>query len=332
MLRPAALFFVLLAAAAGCTADLVAGGDVLLDRGVREVIESTGDPARLFAGLSPLFAGTDIVLANLECPLATGGPVIHKPFMFCADPAWASALGAAGFTALSLANNHAYDAGRDGLLETARHLRAVGILPLGAGENQIEACRAHFVETPDGTVALLACVDLPLEGLAPLDSLPGPADASSELFFDAVKAARLQADWVVVTVHWGVEHVPYAHQRQSDLAHRLAEAGVDVILGHHPHVIQPVERIGRTLVFYSLGNLVFDVATPPSREALLARIKLHRDRTPVAELLPLLIVDCSPAAAGLDDGEPIVRRLEGVSAGVNFHSLDDGWWRVSFEP
>jgi poly-gamma-glutamate capsule biosynthesis protein CapA/YwtB (metallophosphatase superfamily) len=331
MLKVAPLLLALLVAGPARAVVLVAGGDVLLDRGVRATIAATGDPAALFRGLTPLVAGVDIVLANLECPLSTGGAVIVKPYMFCADPALAPALRAAGFTALSLANNHAYDAGREGFVETMDHLEAVGVLALGAGRNQSEACRARYVEADGGTVALLACVDLALEGLAPLDSLAGPARGSAAQFLAAVREARTHADWVVVTVHWGPEYAPFAHARQVDLAHRLAAAGVDVILGHHPHVIQPIEWIDGTIVIYSLGNLVFDANLPQAREALLARIRLVQGGPPGIEIIPLQITGCAPAAAVQKEAQYTIDSLERRSPGVRCQYQRDGWWRVAME-
>lgn len=308
--------------------ELVAGGDVLLDRGVRQALAAAGDPARVFAGLTPLWSDADLVLANLECPLATTGPTVFKPFMFCGDPELAPVLRRAGFTAFSLANNHAYDAGRDGLLTTKGHLEAAGIVPVGADTTQAAACAARFWRDDGGVIALLACVDMPLEGLSPLDGLPEPARALSEHFLAAVRDARARADWVVVSVHWGSEYLPFEQERQFDLARRLAAAGADVILGHHPHVIQPVARVDGALVFYSLGNLVFDGSPPRAQESLLARLRFTRGAPVVAAVRPLRLTACAPQAAATADAVAILERLRRYSPGMTFQVQDDGWWQV----
>lgn len=308
--------------------ELVAGGDVLLDRGVRQAMAAAGDPARVFAGLTPVWAGADLVVANLECPLATTGPTVFKPFMFCGDPALAPVLRRAGFTAFSLANNHAYDAGRDGLLATKRHLEAAGIVPVGADTTQAAAGTARYWDDDDGLIALLACVDMPLEGLAPLDSLPEPARARSDHFLAAVREARARADWVVVMVHWGAEYLPFEQDRQHDFARELAAAGADVIIGHHPHVIQPVARIDGALVFYSLGNLVFDASPPRAQESLLARLRFTRGEPITAEVCPLRLTACAPRAAATIDAVEVLERLARYSPGVTFQPQDDGWWKV----
>jgi poly-gamma-glutamate capsule biosynthesis protein CapA/YwtB (metallophosphatase superfamily) len=318
-------------AAVGVT--LIAGGDILLDRGVRTAAETSGDPAWSFRNLPPLFVGADIVVANLECPLSNSDALILKQFMFRGDPSMARRMRDAGFTALSLANNHAYDAGRPGFVETMRHLEAANILPLGGGKDQEDACCARIVRTRAGTVALLAFADLPLEGLMPIDSLPGPARFETERAVAAVRAARSEADWVVVSMHWGLEYARAPVPRQEEVAQLLAREGVDVILGQHPHVLERVEWIGRTLVFYSLGNLIFDSELPEASETVLARVELRRGQPVEAEVLPLWIIDGAPrpspaGASQTGKGEQVVRRLEGYGRGVRFLPETSGWWRL----
>jgi poly-gamma-glutamate synthesis protein (capsule biosynthesis protein) len=313
---------------------LVVGGDILLDRGVRAAADASGDSAWSFRNLGPLLAGADVVVANLECPLTSSDALIFKQFMFRGDPSMARRMREAGFTALSLANNHAYDAGRPGFVETIHHLEAAGILPLGGGNDQEEAYRARIVRTRAGTVALLAFADLPLEGLMPIDSLPGPARFEPERAVAAVRAARSEADWVVVSMHWGLEYARAPAPRQEEVAQLLAREGVDVILGQHPHVLEPVERIGRTLVFYSLGNLVFDSPLPEASETVLARIRLRRGEPAEAEVLPLWIVQGAPQAfpeggSVAGEGERVVRQLDGYARGVRFLPQESGWWRLA---
>jgi poly-gamma-glutamate capsule biosynthesis protein CapA/YwtB (metallophosphatase superfamily) len=280
---------------------LVAGGDILLDRGVRTALEGTGNPDYPFEEISPIFREADLGLANLECSLVGPGVPIYKQFMFRGDPGMAPILRAAGLNALSLANNHAYDYGREALMETARHLSEAGIAPLGAGTNAEDASRARIVTIRGARLALLAFVDLELEGLLPLAGRPVPALADPEVVRARVSEARARADFVIVTMHWGLEYAPVPCDQQRRLAALLAGAGADLVIGHHPHVVQPYEWIGRTLVLYSLGNLVFDAQRPECEDGLLARIRIQSVKPELvwdAELIPIRIEQCRPRMAG----------------------------------
>ena len=316
-----------MAAAPSPRVTVIGGGDVLLDRGVRARITAAGDSSEPFSGLVPLLRGADVVLANLECPLSDSGVLIHKQFMFRSGAAMAPFLRRAGFTVMSLANNHAYDCGRDGLMETAASLGRAGIEPLGAGSNQEDASRPVFIGPVGMRIALLGFVDVPLEGLLPLADRPGPAQAETQAVVRAIRAAREQADRVVVTIHWGREFRPLPTERQRDLAARMVEAGADVVIGHHPHVIQSIERIGKGIVFYSVGNLVFDQTAPACAEGLLVRCRFGSPEDTVSAM-PFRIADCRPEPARGSQAADIVRRLGGRSPGVAFTERPDGWWDV----
>jgi poly-gamma-glutamate synthesis protein (capsule biosynthesis protein) len=223
---------------------LVLGGDVMLGRGVARALD--GDWEAAFTEVRPwLDAPTSLqtqslVFANLESPLTTESQV-REGYDLRAPPEAIDALRAAGFDALSLANNHALDAGQEGLQETMDTLHLAGILP-------------WLTEEPVAVPGLPSVVGLALDDtLAPLD-----LDSAAE----TVSTAAAQADVVLVSIHWGAEYQAAPSPRQREIARVLAEAGATVIAGHGPHVLQPVEMVGETLVAYSLGNLLFDQPYP----------------------------------------------------------------------
>ena len=223
---------------------LVLGGDVMLGRGVAQALD--GDWETAFAEVRPwLDAPTSpqmqhLVLANLESPL-TAHSQVAAGYDLRAPPEAIAALRAAGFNALSLANNHALDAGQIGQQETVDMLQRAGILP-------------WLAEEPATTPDLPSVIGLALDDtLAPLD-----LDSAAE----TVAAAVAQAEVVIVSIHWGAEYQTTPSPRQREIARILSEAGASVIAGHGPHVLQPVERVGQTLVAYSLGNLLFDQPYP----------------------------------------------------------------------
>lgn len=240
---------------------LVAVGDILMHQDVKAAAqrEAQGFPA-LWADLVPLFQGADIAFGNLETPVApaTGRPGV--PFQFNAPEALPGALRASGFTVLSVANNHAFDQGPRGLRETLDRLRAERLVALGSGEDRPSAERLQIVERQGLKVAFLGFTDIFNVDLNRKATEPWVRRLDLDPALAAVREARTQADLVVVSVHWGNEYQRQPTKRQRDIARQLVAAGCDLVLGHHPHVLQPAELMesaGRkALVAYSLGNFI----------------------------------------------------------------------------
>jgi poly-gamma-glutamate synthesis protein (capsule biosynthesis protein) len=218
-----------------------------------------GFPA-LWADLVPLFQGADLAFGNLETPVAptTGRPGV--PFQFNAPAALPAALRASGFTVLSTANNHAFDQGPKGVRETLDRLRAERLVAVGSGEDRLHAETLQIVERQGLKVAFLGFTDIFNLDLNRKASEPWVRPLDLEPALAAVREARTQADLVVVSVHWGNEYQRQPTRRQRDIARQLVAAGCDLLLGHHPHVLQPAELVeagGRkALVAYSLGNFI----------------------------------------------------------------------------
>ncbi|MBI3944370.1 MAG: CapA family protein, partial [Armatimonadetes bacterium] len=288
---------------------LAAVGDILLDRGVGERIGRFGIeyPFRHVAGI---LSGADIAFGNLECPLSAEGIKTPKPFSFRADPAAAECLRRAGLDIVSLANNHAMDCGRSGLLETVRHLEGRGIRWCGAGWTRAEAEAATVVTARGLRVGFVGfCRFLP-EGGFLRDDRPTIAFASPERVRAAVRAARARADVVVASFHWGVEYRPYPVAEQERLAKEAVDAGAHLVLGHHPHVLQRVEWLGpHAVAAYSLGNFVFDSPRPEARESAILRFRLSRRGVESVDAIPVRVEGCRPRPLPAKEGAAICKRL-----------------------
>ena len=300
------MLIALLAAGAGCLAgtspapvapyphelaqvSFAAAGDVIPHQAVRQAAAAAGPGAEgwaaLFADVSDVFQKADFGFVNLETPVAPAHSKGSKPFMFDAPLDLLDALKATGIKIVSFANNHVMDQGWAGFAETREHLREKGILFVGSGDTGAQAWQPLVVQSNGIKVGWLGITrwlngnrnpdkdDLPHVNFFPYPGDSGSAAPKEQSSPDeaqvlaAVKAARAQCDFLVVSIHWGVEYATAPKPEDVELAHKIMEAGASVIVGHHPHVLQPVETYhtherpdgtdGRdTVIFYSLGNFL----------------------------------------------------------------------------
>lgn len=231
----------------------------MLSRGVAARLRRHG-PDYPFAEVAAYLHGADIVFGNLECTLLAGAPVARGSLTFRADPGEAAALRAAGFSILSLANNHSPNYGPGGLRATFAALRAAGLAYAGAGANA-RAARAPVVLSRGGIrFAFLAYTEgdiVPADYAAARDRA-GVAFMNRAALPRDIAAARAAADVVIVSMHAGREYQPRPDARQISFAHAAIDAGADLVLGHHPHVVQTMEWYRGKPIFYSLGNFIFD--------------------------------------------------------------------------
>lgn len=275
---------------------LAAVGDVMLSRGVPPVIAAHG-VAWPWEHLAPTLGDADLRFCNLECPVTTGGMAIPKENSFRADPAVAGGvLGAGGINVVSLANNHTYDYGRPGLADTLDAMAALGITAPGAGSTRVAAHAPRIVTCNRLKVAFLAYTAWMPEEYIPSETETSLAVLDENTLVDEVKAAKAQADCLVVSFHWGVEYLPVSTDDQQRVAHAAIDAGADVILGSHPHVAQPVEIYHNRPIFYSLGNCIFDRTGDKVSNGLLAHVKLSRNGASVEKVLAFDIEEVRPGA------------------------------------
>ncbi|MPZ99378.1 MAG: hypothetical protein GEU80_08595 [Dehalococcoidia bacterium] len=235
---------------------LAAVGDLMLDRDVEALMleHGAGYP---FERVLPLLEA-DLLVGNLEGTFTERWEGLDKFYTFNTAPELADGLALAGFDGVSLANNHATDYGVEGLRDTLETLEAadVGVFGAGAGRDSAEA--PLLLEANGLTVALLGFSDID-ETIFADDASMGVAKAEVEAIGERVEQARSQADFVVVMLHAGTEYVREPTSRQRELARSAIDAGAGVVVGHHPHVVQPWERYRDGIILYSLGNFVFDL-------------------------------------------------------------------------
>ena len=240
---------------------LVAVGDIMMHADVKDAAaQAERGFTVLWEDVAPLLKGGDVAFANLETPVAPKSGRPGRPYQFNAPATLPEALRASGFSVLSTANNHAFDQGATGIKETLDRLKEAKLATVGSGGSQAEAEACRLVEHNGVKLAFLGFTDLFNLDLNRKATEPWVRQLDLDPAMQAVQAARGKADAVVVSIHWGDEYSHMPTKRHREIALKLVEAGADLILGHHPHVLQPMEIVeagGRTgVVAFSLGNFI----------------------------------------------------------------------------
>lgn len=213
----------------------------------------------VFRQTASIWADSDFVIGNLESPLLNNGRAVPNKCVLRASPQWVKVLNSAGINLVSLANNHIMDFGPDGLFSTIEALKKIGISFLGAGINLDSACSPCYVTLKKQRIAFLARTSVMVASPCyASQKTPGVAYLDINETKATIKECKRYADTVALIVHWGVEHYSYPTPSQRQLAQELVEAGANLIIGHHPHVLQGTEKIGNGIVCYSLGNFFFN--------------------------------------------------------------------------
>ena len=277
------------------TLSVVFTGDILLDRGVRRVIEHHGVGHLFSDGVDSVFHAAQVVVGNLECPATKIHAPVFKRFIFRAEPEWLDNLRQHGITHLNLANNHAIDQGREGLIDTKNNIMAAGMVPIGAGENMQEAAEPVLLASEPRKVWLVPSLRLALENYAYLTDKPCVSQEPMDSLLSRVYHLRQQDSTavIIVSLHWGAEHKLEPVPRQKHDAHMLCIAGADVLVCHHTHTLQTIEDFRGHKIYYSIGNFIFDQNKPLNSEACMVRLIVTADSLEV-ETIPVEIRQCVP--------------------------------------
>jgi len=250
---------------------MLAVGDIMLDRDVKKEGLREGWE-QIFASVAPRLGQADLAFANLESPIGDKGHFIN---MFQAPPEAIKGLSFAGIDVVSLANNHALDYHHEGMLETMRILDEHQIAWVGAGRNINEARQPLIKEANGVRLGFLAYTEMwfvharePISWEA-TEEEPGVVPARLDIMVEDIKAVKNDVDCVIVSVHWGKEYTHEPTSEQKRLARAAIDAGADLVLGHHPHVLQGIEFYKEGVIAYSLGNFVFDLNLPKTWDTMI---------------------------------------------------------------
>lgn len=299
-------------------------GDIMLGRRVGDSLEQRGDPAAVFRPLAERLASADITVGNLESTLSMSGPPRQGTDSFGADISVLEGLRLAGFDLLSVANNHLGDFGNAAIVETLDTLDDAGFRTVGAGPD-LEKAGEPLVVTVHGVrvgfVATDSIGETPAagrnsSGTNRIDAPPRTGPLDREALDRVAESARsLDADVVIALPHWGTQYTNRPERSQRRIARAMADAGVDVVVGGHPHWVQGWESIGNTTVVHSLGNFVFDMDfMRETNEGILVEIVSRGGRVVALKPVPYVIdARFTPRGAGKDRARDIFERIRQAS-------------------
>jgi poly-gamma-glutamate capsule biosynthesis protein CapA/YwtB (metallophosphatase superfamily)/outer membrane protein assembly factor BamB len=263
-------------------------GDVALGRSMEMQLARYG-ASYPWSGLGPLLQEADLAVANLEGTLTRQGEPLSKPYLIRAHPRWGQTLVEAGLDLVTVANNHALDFGPVGLDETLDVLAGLDVAVVGAGRSS-EAAHHPALYTLNGVrVAVLGYAAARWNGSGDVPATDRLAWALPDRVQADVRAVRARADVVVVLLHAGTEYAASPSSDQVAMAHAAIDAGADLVVGHHPHVTQTVERYKQGLIVYSLGDTLFDIPRQAAMRGDLLRVHVAQGGLVQAELWPFWI-------------------------------------------
>lgn len=302
---------------------IAAIGDIGLIGTARARAAREGSDAA-FAPLVPALKAADQTFANLEFPIGERAWV--KPGRsdeFFHDAEIPSALARAGVRVVSLANNHMMDCGEQGLERTLEVCRAAGLFPIGAGRDLAEARMPARMTVRGQRVIWLAYGTTTNDAAAA--GRPGIAPLDAAVVAEDCARWRSEADVLIVSAHWGSMYVDYPPPRVTEIANAICAAGADVLIGHHPHVLQGIERRGRAIVLYSLGDAIFNCRAGDFHAEVAAQKRLESGvftilvaaEAPGLEVVPTRLDDDGfPRLLAETEREAALARLDALSEGL----------------
>ncbi|MBI5530414.1 MAG: CapA family protein [Candidatus Doudnabacteria bacterium] len=324
----------------------LAVGDIMLSRNVAAEIKKQNDPALPFRQMADILKSTDFNFGNFENPISSTSPVIGgHSLIFGAPQKYTTGLKDYNFQILNLANNHAFDQGLKGLAYTKDYLNSLSIKTVGAGNNLDQAWTPAEIEANGLKICFIGASYSSInDGGKTVNDYVARIDDVKNLK-SSISNLKSKCDFIVATMHAGVEYVRQPNQAQTDFAHAAIDAGADMVIGAHPHWIQTIERYCPTpsspaegrmpagqerlncpnpkFIFYSLGNFIFDqMWSRDTREGLALKISLSKTSSPALqgpkvpaslekiELIPIIIDNYStPRPATETEAKSILKKI-----------------------
>ncbi|MED1916038.1 CapA family protein [Bacillus thuringiensis] len=298
-------------------------GDIMMSGNVEKTLLANSYDYP-YKHVSSLFLQDDITIANLETPITeTGVAAQNKAYVYKSSPLAVPAMKNAGIDVVNLANNHSMDQGVPGLLDTFDALDENRIEYVGAGKDASRAYSPVFIEKNGIKIAILGFSRvIPETSWYAGHSQPGMAASyDPSLAVKAIQEAKNQADLVVVIAHWGKERADYPVDHQKELSRAYIDAGADLIVGGHPHVLQGFERYNDKWIAYSLGNFIFTRSNEPKTwETMVLQANCTKSGDCELTMLPFHAELGQAVPMNASNGAALLKRIESISESVDIQS------------
>lgn len=307
------------------------GGDIMFDRGVKKNINKYGIEYP-FSGVRDIFKKDDITFLNLETSITNISKPANpkKEYNFASDPKTAKELKNSSVEIVSLSNNHSMDYGHKGFVDTMNYLDDAEVLYVGGGRNYEEALKYKIIEVKGKKIGFLG-----YNRVIPSSTWRATKDKAGQIglydyeidkMLPYIKDVKSKVDYLLLAVHWQgmpTENIP---KKFTIAGHKLIDAGVDVVVGTHPHVMQATEFYKNGVIFYSLGNFIFDNPSPRQIKTAIVQLEISpKDLSTKIKYIPCKSINTKPIV--LEGKERIVeiKYMNKLNSKFNSFVQEDGY-------
>ncbi|WP_416197214.1 MAG: Poly-gamma-glutamate synthesis protein (Capsule biosynthesis protein) [Sporanaerobacter sp.] len=304
-------------------------GDVLFDGGIRKYHNQYGI-GYPWEKVKAYFIEDDLTIVNLETSITNRGKKWpNKQYNFRSSPMTSKAMKESGIDVVTLANNHVLDYGYDGFMDTLDNLDKYEIKYTGAGRNKSEAMKGIIVEENGIKIGIVAYSRvIPDPKWYANDKRPGVL-SGYDIYVDEVckkiQEMKKNADIVVLSIHWGVERSTTPRVQEIKFAKRAIDSGADIVMGHHPHVLQGIEVYRGKPIFYSLGNFVFNSTSELSKKTMIGQIVIKNKKIERVNIIPCKIANSRPIPLEGKEKAEAISYINGLSKGFNTKIEKEGF-------
>jgi poly-gamma-glutamate capsule biosynthesis protein CapA/YwtB (metallophosphatase superfamily) len=303
-------------------------GDMLMDSSVRGQIDRNGVEFP-WEYVKEYFKNDNLTIGNLETSITIAGTKWpDKQYNFRSDPKNLKAMKEAGIEVVSLANNHSLDYGYDGFLDTLNHLDKAKINRVGGGKNKKEALEGIIIEENGINIGVLSfsriVPNVDWYATSKRSGIVGAYDCHIKEVLERVTEMKDKADILVLSIHWGVELSNTPRNEEIEFAKKLIDAGVDIVMGHHPHVLQGIEIYNGKPIFYSLGNFIFGSKDEITANTMIAQINLKDKDIDNIKIIPCQIVGGRPIPLENEKKIEKIKYMNLISKQFNTYINNDG--------
>ena len=296
-------------------------GDILLDGSVKRFIGKNGVDYP-WKEVQEYLRASDLAIGNLETSITDRNIKWEgKKYNFKAPSRVLKGLKDSGIEVVTIANNHVLDYGHDGLIDTMKNLDKYDIKYAGAGKNKKEAVKGVILEKKGVKVGILSfsrvIPDMKWYAKDNRAGIVSAYDPYVNEMLECIKEMKKEADIVILSIHWGVERSTSPRKEEIAVAKKAIDSGADIVMGHHPHVLQGIEIYKGKPIFYSLGNFVFGSWDKINSKTVIGQVVIKGKKVSDVKIIPCKIVNCRPVPLQNKEKANLIEYMRNLSNGFD---------------